>query len=116
MLKIEKYDAGAVQNHLTLDFTLRFPDEKAIIDQYATFNGKSIGKRGYVGQYSEIDSKVVGELAIIHEYVELKSDTAVKPNDIYIRTPSSLILYQKCDQDVSDDEYVLYFRILLDSY
>lgn len=76
------------------------------MDQYAKFNGESIGERGYVGQYSTIGSKEIGELAVIHEYVLLKPDTQVKPTDIYVRIPTSFILYHQCDPDVTDDEYV----------
>lgn len=82
-------------------------DEKAIMDQHAEFNGEHIDKRGYVGQFCHVESKVnIGELAVVHEYVRLKSDTKVKTTEIYIRTPTSTILYQQCARDISSDEYV----------
>lgn len=79
-------------------------DEKAVMDQYAKFNGERIEQRGYVGQYCTIVSKTIGEWAVVHEHVTLNADTEVKRTEIYERTPTSYMLYQQCDTDVSSDE------------
>lgn len=75
------------------------------MDQFAQFDGKYIGKRGYLGQFCTIGSKVnIGELAIVHEYAVLKPGVEVKSTEIIIRTQTSEIFYQRATKDLSTDE------------
>lgn len=89
---------------------MRILDEKAIIDKYADVNGKHIGKRAYVGAHSYIGKHVkIGELAVIHKFVLLLADAAIKPTEIVIGTPTSLLFYQYGAREISSDEYDNFF-------
>lgn len=82
------------------------------MDQHAKFNGKYIGKRGYIGKFSSAGRNVnIGESAVVHEYVTLKPNTNVNPTDIVIRTPTSILLYRRATEDLSSDEYVQLLRL-----
>lgn len=71
-----------------------------------------MGLLAYIGQYSHIDSYVkVGQQAVVHEYARISFNAIpeIKLAEIAIRRPTSLLLYQQCDPDVSSDEYVQFF-------
>lgn len=79
-----------------------------MIDQYAKFDGKYLGQRGYVGQYCVIESNVkVGDWAVVHQYARISFHAfpEIKPTEIAIRTPTSLLLYEQCTRNVSSAEY-----------
>lgn len=97
-----------VQKHLLSDCFSSNSDKKAIIEHHAKFEGEYIEKRGYVGHHCNVRSRVIGELAVVHEYARLGPNTEVRPTEIYIRTPTSLILYGHSDRNVSSEEYVFY--------
>lgn len=71
-----------------------------------------MGLIGYVGKNCTIEPYVkVGDAAVVHEYarVSFNAIPEIKSHEVVIRTPTSLLLYQQCDRDVSSDEYVPIF-------